>query len=166
MPVGQTYAIEPIAPVEEATTRFRAGSVTIGLELRQLDADIVGEFYEGRADEENVMAEVARRGFAVDGGLSIHVFGSEDGREYLRFDCFETTPHYHYVLPDEDHQVVNEIDVAALGDPFAWSIATLRTRLDAMLRDGGAADLADRLDQESLAKALDGVVALAKGAAG
>jgi hypothetical protein len=30
-----------------------------------------------------------------DFGASLHVVGTADGHEHLRFDCFEHSPHYH-----------------------------------------------------------------------
>ena len=31
--------------------------------------------------------------------LAIHVLGTDDGHEYLRFDVFDREPHYHYLHP-------------------------------------------------------------------
>jgi len=156
-----TYAIKPIAPIEEATTRVPAGNLTFGLELRSLTPEIVNDFYADRPDRGNVEALLEKMGPPDDGGLSIHVFGSEDGLEYLRFDAFGDGPHYHYVHPNEDFQVVQEIDTVALGDPFTWALGTLRRRLADMLTEAGGGHLTTALDRGAVYSALDEVERLA-----
>ncbi len=68
-----------------------------------------------------------------DNGVSIHVVGKTDGHEYLRFDCFETGPHYHYIEPSGDKQTIVEYDQFAMGDMIEWTMTQLRTRLAPML---------------------------------
>jgi hypothetical protein len=153
--MGTRYAIEPIAPVEEAMTRIPAGVITFGLEDRQLNPSVVGEFYRGRPEESQVQQLSERRGPEADGGPSIHVFGTENGLEYLRFDCFEGGPHYHYVHPHEDFMVIHEMDTTAIGDPFAWSTGRLRERLAPMLVESGGGDLVAVLDPVVVSAALD-----------
>jgi hypothetical protein len=153
--MGTKSFVEPIAPVEAATRRIPAGAVTFGLEMRQLSPAIVADFYAGRADEEVVKDLVEHREQGVgDDGPTIHVFGTRDGLEYLRFDCFHNEPHYHYIKPHEDFQVVHEIDVVALGDPFEWSTTRIRSRLGEMLRESGGAEIADQIDDGQIRNAL------------
>jgi hypothetical protein len=159
--MGTTYNIMPIPPLEEATTRVPASIVTFGLEVRTLTPKIVNEFYANRADRSAVEEAIEKMGPPDDGGLSIHVFGTDDGLEYLRFDCFDDGPHYHYVHPREEFQVVHEIDRVALGHPFPWAVGRLRTRLAEMLVEAGGEQLATHLDVAAVNSALDEVERLA-----
>jgi hypothetical protein len=167
--VGTTYFIQPIAPVEADTVRVPAGVVTFGLEMRQLTPSIVSQFYEEPADALEVQGLIEQAGALEDGGLSIHVCDTDDGLEYLRFDCFRNAPHYHYLHPHEEWQVVHEIDPVAVGDPFEWIIGRINTRLAEMLVESGAAGIASSLDASTIALALNRlrdlrVAALAAGA--
>ena len=161
--MGTTYHIQPIAPVEENTVRVPAGVVTFGLEMRDLNPAIIHGFYGGRPDEERVTELTSgQEGPADDGGPSIHVFGSEDELEYLRFDCFRQGPHYHYIHPRETFQVVNEMDPVAFGDVFQWAVGRLRSRLPEMLIEAGGAELAAGIDNALVAAALDRMTELAR----
>jgi hypothetical protein len=158
--MGTRYAIAPIAPIEELTTRIPAGVITFGLELRELNPTIVGDFYRGRPDESDVQLITDELGDPDDGGPSVHVFSTESDLEYLRFDCFENLPHYHYVHPHEEYQVVHEMDPVAFGDPFVWTTSRLRTRLAAMLVESGGAELAAGLDDTLVNSAIGELVRL------
>jgi hypothetical protein len=157
--------MDPIAPIEENTVRVPAGAVTFGLEMRQLNPELVRNFYRGRPDEDHINAMADRIDSLDDGGPSIHVFGGDDQLEYLRFDCFLNGPHYHYVHPNEEYQVVNEIDPVADGDPFEWALGRLRSRLPEMLRESGGTRLADLVDRAVVDRAIDRVSELAATAA-
>ena len=52
-----------------------------------------------------------------DFGATLHVCGTADGLEHLRFDCFENEPHYHYIDQAAGANVVVRIDELAVGDP-------------------------------------------------
>lgn len=162
--VSKTYFVQPIAPIEQNTVRISAGPVTFGLEMRELNPAIVHDFYDARPDGQVALDAVEKNPELEDGGPSIHVFGTEDGLEYLRFDCFVKGPHYHYVHPHEPHQVVNEMDPVAFGEPFEWAVGRLRARLPEMLRESGGAELADRVQLGEIESALDQLVALRAGA--
>jgi hypothetical protein len=163
--MGTRYFIQPIAPVEENTVRVPAGALTFGLEMRELNPAIVSDFYSDRPDEPAVRAIVEKNGELEDSGPSIHVFGTDDGLEYLRFDCFVNGPHYHYVHPQEEYQVVNTMDPVAFGDPFEWAVGRLRSRLAEMLRESGGEQLADSLDPAAVDTALDRLAELRAAAA-
>ena len=84
----------------------------------------------------------------ADSGVSLHIYGGsgEQGREYLRFDCFVEEPHYHYVGWSRKSNEVLQIDPVADGDALAWALERLRTRLPQMLVRAGAADIAALVD--------------------
>ena len=109
------------------TTYIPAGPLTFGIEYRHLQDDQ---------------------------GICIHVFGDLNGNqeEFLRFDCFERVPHYHYAWSQNDRYV--PLDTAAEGDPLQWTLARLRARLPAMLIRADAPDLARALDQRDIDAAL------------
>lgn len=105
---------------------FEAGPVTFAVEARVLGLD-------GRVGER---------------GASLHVFSADRAREFLRFDCFENGPHYHYVLNDLQHNVLWGYDPDANGPMPAWAIRAMRERLPVMLRKAGADDVAARVEAE------------------
>jgi hypothetical protein len=77
-----------------------------------------------------------------DGGMTLHVLGTADGLEHLRFDCFEKEPHYHYIHQDDLSNVVVRFDDIAEGDPVRWTLERVRNRLPEMLEHAGAGELA------------------------
>ena len=94
------------------------------------------------------------------GGPTVRVLGG-DGHEYLRFDMFDVAPHYHYEPPDAPERILM-IDTVADGDAVSWGIARLRARLGPMLVAAGGQDLADALDEQDLAGAIDRVESLVR----
>ena len=95
------------------------------------------------------------------GGPTVRVLGSDDEHEYLRFDLFNVSPHYHYEPPAGEERVLM-LDTVAEGDAVSWGMARLRARLAAMLVASGGQRLADELDGEVLARAVDDVESLAR----
>jgi hypothetical protein len=142
----------PIPPVEARTEWFDAGAVRFGVEYRLLTEAIAAA----------AQVEAARGGDRADPasfddrGVSIHVQGRDEqgALEYLRFDCFEEDPHYHYVSWRERSNEMLHIDAVAEGDPLAWALERLRTRLPEMLARAGAAHIAARLDARLVAAVL------------
>src|SRR5262249_13592900 len=74
---------------------------------------------------------------------SLHVCGTDDGLEHLRFDCFENEPHYHYIHHAEGGNTVVRIDELAIGDPVVFTLNCVEHHLADMLRYSGAEGLAD-----------------------
>ncbi len=139
------YDKMPIPPVEAHTEHFEAGAVTFGVEYRLLtDAVAAASVVESAAG-----GDAGGESFD-DRGVSIHVFASEPDAgsrlEYLRFDCFHEDPHYHYVSWKDRSNEMLHIDPVADGDPLAWALERIRTRLPQMLARAGAAELAARVD--------------------
>jgi len=146
------YSLMPIPPVEANTEYFDAGPVRIGVEYRLLNDAIAAAQTLARArGEDPGPPEVPD-----DRGVSIHVFALRDGRawEHLRFDCFDEDPHYHYVNHAEHSNEMLRMDPIADGDPVAWALERVRTRLPQMLARAGAGDAAARFDPRALESVL------------
>ena len=142
-----TYRTLPVPAFAEHTAMIAVGAVTIGVEYRHLDEDVILQFYgpDARVKFDNV----APTGFGAvveEDGLALHVFGTDNGLEYLRFDCFDDAPHYHYLDPATSTNVVVDFDAVACGPPVEWALRAIEERVDAMLRHAGAGALADRVD--------------------
>jgi hypothetical protein len=129
--------------------------ITIGVEYRDVNPDNLRATYEGNdAYLEELLEQSPEGGFA-DEGVSLHVNGTEDGHEYLRFDVFDGEPHYHYVhRGDEIVNNVVDFDVAANGDMLAWALDCIHRRLGVMLPKAGGGHLVARLDQSQIDAAL------------
>ena len=124
---GQLHKFMLIPILEEEIQWFPAGSVTFGVEARAL-ADRTGKVGER--------------------GASIHVFDNDRKTERLRFDCFEHTPHYHYIIQRDQHNIVWGYDPTVNGPMSAWALNAIRERLPAMLRGAEAHELAERVERE------------------
>jgi len=135
-----------IPPVDAQTTYFDADTLSFGVEYRLLTDDI----YEANFKRQRVDEHTGKKptNLLDDRGVSIHVFGSELGHkmEVLRFDCFDGDAHYHYIQPSGEYQEILHMDTFADGDPLAWALERLRTRLPQMLARAGATKLAQRVN--------------------
>ncbi len=159
---GVTYTVAPIPPDPEHTTWVDAGVISIGVEYRLLDDAGLAANYQGEQMEE---IQAATGGDTIeDHGVSLHVSGSDDGHEYLRFDMFEREPHYHYIEPSGAQQTIVDYDRVALGPMLPWALDQIRSRLSAMLSHAGGAALVPKLDTTRIAAALPEVEKLAKAA--
>jgi hypothetical protein len=138
----------PLPVVEDKTEYIDAGPIVFAIEQREVPADLMVKFYE----------QVAAAGASVDhnvgdtGGLTVHVFGRRGAglTEYLRFDCFPENPHYHYIYDDGTGQEILDVDTVANGDPLAWALRSVRTRLRPMLEKVHAADLVDEAGEAAV----------------
>ncbi len=164
---GTTYNIPPQPPVAANNHELVAGAITFGVEYRELDPESLRATYAGNEEQ---LAELEARspdGGFFDTGVSIHVCGSDDGYEYLRFDVFDDEPHYHYVHRHDDGKIENQViefDATANGDMLAWVNRSLRDRLAEMLQAAGGGRVVGRLDPKVIASVLDDVVAMADAA--
>ena len=137
------YELMPIPPVAEHTETFDAGVVAFGVEYRLLNDAIAA------ASEVDAAGGADSAGNNLDDrGVSIHVFADVGGerQEVLRFDCFQEDPHYHYVSWSARSNEMLHIDTVADGDPLAWALERIRTRLPQMLERAGADEAAERVD--------------------
>ena len=152
------YDTMPIPGIDALTEFFSAGAITIGVEFRCLtDAAIA-------ANSDKVLAAKGSvsRIFDVydDSGVSLHVYGEAEGErlEYLRFDCFHDDPHYHYVSWTDSINDVLHMDPVADGDPLAWALDRIRTRLPQMLVRAGTPKNAAAVDTQALERIMPQVV--------
>jgi hypothetical protein len=160
--IGKVYGIPPQPPVAENTTYIAAGALTIGVEYRDVNPDDLVETYKDNAAHlEELLAKSPEGGFA-DEGVSIHVCGTADGHEYLRFDVFDDDPHYHYIhAGDEIVNNVIDFDVLAHGEMLPWVIERLRTRLPEMLPHANGGHLVAEIDHATLDPVIDRIETIA-----
>lgn len=157
---GTTYTVPPIPPDPEHTTWVDAGPISIGVEYRLLDDADLAANYEGEQMDE---IQAATGGAAIeDNGVSLHVSGSADGHEYLRFDLFEQAPHYHYIQPSGEQQTVVEYDRVAMGPMLPWALDQIRNNFSAMLTRAGGEALIAEIDATRLEASLVEVEKLAR----
>ena len=146
------YDLMPIPPVEERTEWFEAGVLRFGVEYRLVNDAITAASEMTKATGGVHLPP----GTLEDRGVAIHVVGLHDGEalEYLRFDCFDEMPHYHYVSWQNKTNEMLHIDPVADGDAMGWALDRLRTRLPQMLERAGAGFLSARLEAGLLDAAL------------
>ena len=134
---GNRYDQLPIPMVAEHCIPVEAGAVQLVVESRRLTNAIIAATFDG---------EVVDPGIPFDDfGATLHVCGTADGLEHLRFDCFENEPHYHYIEQATGANTVVRIDELAVGDPVEFSLACVEHHLPDMLRHCGVGDLADEV---------------------
>jgi hypothetical protein len=122
--------------VTEHCTAVDGGAVQLVVERRTLTNEIIAA-----ASHDGVEAGIP----FDDSGATLHVCGTADALEHLRFDCFENEPHYHYIEQANGANTVVRIDELAVGDPLEFSLACVEHHLPDMLRHCGVADLADEV---------------------
>jgi hypothetical protein len=127
LPHGKTFHFMPIPVNERHVEWFDAGPVSFAVETRVLGA--------------------AQGGMAAGGG-SIHLFSGDRARELVRFDCFDSEPHYHYLNHSKHLNTVWCFDSAVNGPMPRWVLAALRENLSGMLRAAGEGELATRVEAE------------------
>ena len=104
-----------------------------------------------------VVFDVEDRTFGGDRGPAVRVFADVDGRsvQLLRFDCFEKDPHYHYDPDGKDFHL--RLNPETVTDPIAWALGELRLNLPVMIRAAGYPSVAERLDRQAAAAAVEKV---------
>ena len=153
--MGTFVASFPVPQDPEATTFVEAGPITFGIEPRVFDP--VAEAAKLTAEEIAAAGpDSLFNSDKVDGGVCVHVFGTDGLVEYLRFDCFDDEPHYHYIIPGRGNMLVH-FDRVANGPMLEWTMRTLRGRLPELLMQLGAEKLAASLKSGELERALDEV---------
>jgi hypothetical protein len=133
---GNHYEQSPIPMVREHCITVDAGAVQLVIESRRLTNAIIEETYPDRA----------LSGIPFDDhGATLHVVGTDDGLEHLRFDCFEQEPHYHYIHNSAGGNTVVRIDELAVGDPIGFSLDCVEYHLPDMLGNSGVPELAEQV---------------------
>ena len=157
MPVGQRYPILPIPWIPEHTEMIPAGVLTIGVGHRVLDEATAKAYLDEvgyvRTDDHGGEREYEGR----DAGVCIHVLGpGRDGElvEYLRLDCFDDEPHYHYVYNDERAQDRVFLDPTLEGDPMEWALDRVQHRMPEVLVKVGAPELAAQVNPRAIEAAM------------
>jgi len=133
---GNRFDRLPIPMVTEHCIPVDAGAVQLVVESRRLTNEILDGTFGG-----TLVAEIP----FDDYGATLHVCGTADGLEHLRFDCFENEPHYHYIDQAAGGNTVVRIDELAVGDPIEFSLACVEHHLPEMLRNCGVGYLADEV---------------------
>jgi hypothetical protein len=153
----------PVPAFDEYTVRIAAGAVTFGVEYRHLDEATILAFYgpESRAKFDGKMP-AGMTDVVEEDGLALHVFDTATGEELLRFDCFPEAAHWHLLCAPESRNIVIEHDVTVDGPLIEWALLQLRADLRGLLREAGAGSVADALDDELVAPALDTVAQTAR----
>ncbi len=164
--IGVVYNMAPQPPSEKDTTWFAAGAISIGVEYRDVNPDDLLALYQDDPAQLKELLEKSPDGGFSDNGVSIHVRDAADGYEYLRFDCFDNEPHYHYIHNATDPFINNVVayDPFASGDMLAFTLGCLRTRLADMLPRAGAGHLVGQLDAAVVAATVEKVDAIASAA--
>ena len=164
--IGKVYNIPPQPPSPQNTRYLPAGSITFGIEHRDVDPESLAATYADDAAQLAELEEKSPEGGFSDEGVSIHVCGTDDGHEYVRFDVFDDEPHYHYIhrTPSATEVVNNviEFDTAAHGEMLPWAIDCLRTRLPAMLTEAEGDHLVSNLDFDLISRVIDEVQEIAE----
>ena len=164
--IGKVYNIPPQPPAPANTRYLPAGAITFGIEYRDVDPESLTATYAEDPAQLAEFEEISPEGGFSDEGVSIHVCGTDDGHEYVRFDVFDDEPHYHYIhRTPAGAEVVNNVidfDTAAHGEMLPWAIACLRTRLPAMLTEAEGGHLIPQLDADLIGGVADEVQRIAE----
>lgn len=142
--LGIAFDVMPVPVVPDHCVSVDAGPIRFTIESRVLTNDLM---MRGLTDAGMATPDPAYVATLAldDSGMSLHVFGAADGLEHLRFDCFESEPHYHYIDNGRHVNTVVRIDNVAEPDPVGWVIARIERRLPQMLDHAGAPALADEV---------------------
>jgi len=143
--VGTRYDVGPLPYIPEHTTYFPAGAITLAVEYREIDDALLSDAFGAEA-------HAAQGQSFDDSGVSLHVL-DEAGAEYLRFDCFDNDPHYHYITPGS-HQSIVAYDAASNGDMLTWALRAIGERTAQMLEHASVPELAAKVDRERVRDAL------------
>ncbi len=104
-----------------------------------------------------VLLEIDYRRTGDDRGPSVKVFGDVGGErvQLLRFDCFDSDPHYHY--DPTGTNTMFHLDPLTMGCPVAFTLDQLARNTRAMVEQAGFAEAAERIDQAELAGRIEEV---------
>lgn len=90
-----------------------------------------------------------------DEGLTFDITtASEEGKRILRYDCFYKNPHYH-VGASGGEQAAYKMKDEGVEDSVRWTLAQLKTRLPALVKQAGYEEIAGKIDQQAIADRLN-----------
>lgn len=141
--LGVWSDVMPIPRIEENCIAVEAGPILLVVEGRNLTPEIVAVFRAESSSEPQSYDESMN-----DKGACLHIDGTDDQLEHLRFDCFEKDPHYHYIFQEPRGNIVCRFDEIANGDPISWAVDRVRSRLPEMLEFVGAYELSAKTRSE------------------
>ena len=153
----------PVPAFAEHTVRIPAGVITFGVEYRHLDEATILAFYgpDSRAKFGNKMP-AGMTAVVEEDGLSLHVFDSATGDELLRFDCFAEAAHWHLLSVTGFAQRRDRARRARRARSSSGRSRRCAPTCRTLLRDAGADAVADALDDDVVASALDTVTQTAR----
>lgn len=138
--LGREYRVMPIPIDWNHTVEIAAGPVAFVVEARALTRDAIVDNERAQGITDGLEHDYAD---LDDSGASLHVLGADDRLEYLRFDCFDHEPHYHYVDQAAQSNTVVRFDDVAEGDPLEWTVRVVGSRLAEMVAHVGNTHLAE-----------------------
>jgi len=90
-----------------------------------------------------------------DEGLTFDITtASEEGKRILRYDCFYKNPHYH-VGASGGEQAAYKMKDQGVEDSVRWTLAQLKSRLPALVKQAGYEEIAGKIDQQAIADRLN-----------
>lgn len=90
-----------------------------------------------------------------DEGLTFDITTvSEEGKRILRYDCFYKNPHYH-VGASGGEQAAYKMKDQGVEDSVRWTLAQLKSRLPALVKQAGYEEIAGKIDQQAIADRLN-----------
>ena len=90
-----------------------------------------------------------------DEGLTFDITtAGEEGKRILRYDCFYKNPHYHLGASGGE-QAAYKMKDQGVEDSFRWTLAQLKTRLPALVKQAGYEEIAGKIDQQAIADQLN-----------
>lgn len=90
-----------------------------------------------------------------DEGLTFDITtDSEEGKRILRYDCFYKNPHYH-VGASGGEQAAYKMKDQGVEDSVRWTLAQLKSRLPALVKQAGYEEIAGKIDQQAIADRLN-----------
>lgn len=90
-----------------------------------------------------------------DEGLTFDITtAGEQGKRILRYDCFYKNPHYHLGASGGE-QAAYKMKDQGVEDSVRWTLAQLKTRLPALVKQAGYEEIAGKIDQQAIADRLN-----------
>ena len=90
-----------------------------------------------------------------DEGLTFDITtAGKEGKRILRYDCFYKNPHYHLGASGGE-QAAYKMKDEGVEDSVRWTLAQLKSRLPALVKQAGYEEIAGKIDQQAIADRLN-----------